>query len=223
MTGTVVSTQLIGNADDGDSTTPPDRYGPTGNDRNAEDSKTKSSSSNPTFNKLGGHAEAETLNPGPNTITSDEARAASFNKVVSALKVKIAGKLKFQIDLDVRHPEIHGTAKLNITLKAGLLKNDGTDVPQGGIINKSFRVELNQSGSTIIVIDGDANQAEQPDSNGNYQKVMTVPVGGVQLQAGDYRLEFDLRVIATASTAENTETQANRASVDSVSAKISLR
>ena len=44
LTGTVVSTQLTGNADDGDSTTPPDSYGPTGADRDAEDSKTKSSS-----------------------------------------------------------------------------------------------------------------------------------------------------------------------------------
>ncbi len=222
LTGTVVSTQLTGNADDGDSTTPPDRYGPAGNDRDAEDSKTKSSSGNPTFNKISGSAEAETLDPGSNTITSDEARAASFNKVVSALKVKIAGSFKFKIDLDVQHPEINGIAKLNITVQANVLKNDGTDFPQGGIINKTFEVELNPSGSLDILVDNDQNQVEQPDANGNYQKVLTGPTGGIQLQAGDYRIEFDVRIVATASTAENIDNQASRASVDRVSAKISL-
>jgi len=221
--GNIIGTQITGNANDGDSTTPSDRYGPAGNDRDATDSKTMASSANAKFNELSGKAKAETLNPGGPTITDDEARGASFNKVVSQFIVKKAGAFTFNITLNVKKVELVGKGKMNITVQANILNNDGTGYPNGGITNLSFEFKKNQQGTVDVVIAGDTSSPEHPQSNGDYNRSLRGPNSGISLNPGNYRLEFDLRIIATAPTAKDANNNTQLASVENVTAKIELR
>lgn len=218
----ILSTQLTGSADDGDTTTPSDSYGPAGNDMDAEDSKTKASSTAPAYNIVTGKVTAETLNPGGQTIIEDEARASSFNKVVSPLKVNKAGSFTFDIDLDVRDITLVGEGKVTITVQASVLNNNGVAVQNGGIANVTFEARNNQAGTAEIII---ANDSANPDSlqNNDYTKTLSGPNGGVQLGKGDFRLELDLRIIATAPTAQGPNTNAHSAKTGEVKAEIKLR
>ena len=219
----IISTQITGSANDGDSTTPTDNYGPAGADKDAEDSKTKASSDNPTFNTLGAKAMAETLNPGGATIVEDEARGASFNKVVSQFTVTNAGAFSFDIQLDVKKVKLQGDGKMDITVQANILNNDGTAFPNGSISNTNFKFKKNQAGAMEVIIANDNNNPDQLRANGDYKRTLSGPNGGIQLPAGDYRIEFDLRVIATAPTAMGPNNQPHRAEVEGVKASIALR
>lgn len=220
---TIIGTQITGRANDGDSATPSDRYGPGGADRDAEDSKTKASSVNPTFDTLKGRAVAETLNPGGATVVEDEARGASFNKVVSEFKVTNAGVFSFDIQLDVKKVKLIGEGKMNINVQANILKNDGTAFPNGSISTINFEFKKNQAGTVDIIIANDINNPDHPKANGDYKRTITGPNGGIQMPAGNYRIEFDLRIIATAPTAMGLNNQAHKAEVEEVTATIALR
>ena len=222
---TLVSTQILGSANDGDSTTPVDSYGPGGTDMDAKDSITKASSVDPKDHTLGGRAEAETFNPGGQTVIEDEARATSFNKEISSLVVDKAGSFKFKITLEVKKIELVGDGKLDISVSANVLDKNGNTMPNAQITSSTFKAKKNANGSVDIVITQETNPSttEHPQGNGDFSKSLPKPDKGLQLAKGNYRIEFDLRIIATAPTTQGPNNLAHRASVESVTAKIELR
>jgi predicted nucleic acid-binding Zn-ribbon protein len=218
----IISTQILGSADDGDSENPRDDYrGPA--DLDAEDRLTKASSVQPKFNEVAGSAEAEPRDPAANTVVGDEAVAKSFNKVVSELRVRKNGNYTFNIDLDVNNVQLRHDGTVTIQVAAAVLNSQGVSVPNGGITNITFEFKRNAAGATDVIIAGDTANPDSTQANGDYNKTLSGPSGGINLQPGIYRLEFDLRITARAPVQIGNDGQRHRASVESAKATISLR
>jgi len=218
----IISTQITGQADDADSTTPADRYTGPG-DLDAEDQRTKSSSVQPTFEEVAGKAEAESLDPSANTVTGDEAVATSFNKVVSRLRVARNGSFTFDIELGVDGVELRHDGTVMIQVAAAILDDQGVSVPAGGIANITFEFRKNEGDSTDVIIAGDEDNPENPDADGDYTRTLSGPSGGVTLPPGNYRLEFDLRITARAPVLVGDDGQRHRAAVEAAKATIELQ
>ena len=221
----ISSTQFTGNATD-ENSAPQGRqtYGPADGKTKAEDNKTKASYVGHKFNELAGKAEAECDKPGANTITGDEARAFSSNKVVSQFKVNKDGNFTFDITLDVDEVKIRHDGKVNITVQANILNANGTDYKDGGIANIPFEFQKNQNGNLEVIIFGDTANPDQPQANGDYNRTLSGPNGGVQFnQAGNYLLEFSLRILATAPVQTGNDGTPYRAEVKNVKATITIR
>ena len=221
----ITSTQFTGNAND-ENSAPQGRqtYGPNDGKTKAEDNLTKASYVSHKYNELAGKTEAECDNPGANTITGDKARAASFNKVVTQFKVNKAGNFTFDIELDVDQVKIRHGEKVTVTVQASILNAYGTAYPNGGIANTSFDFQKNQTGNLEVIIGGDTANPDQPQANGDYNRTLSGPNRGVRFnQAGNYLLEFDLRIIATALVQRGADGKTHRAEVKNVKAKITLR
>jgi len=218
----IISTQILGQADDADSTTPADRYtGPA--ELSAMDQRTNSSSVQPLFNEVAGKAEAESLDPSANTVTGDEAVATSFNKVVSEFRVDNNGRFTFDIALDVDQVALRHDGIVSIQVAAALLDNQGAAVPNGGIANITFRFQQNEGDSIDVVIADDEDNPDNTQANGDYNRTLSGPSSGVNLQAGSYRLELDLRITARAPVQVGDDGQRHRAAVEAAKATITLR
>lgn len=221
---TLVSTQILGSANDGDPTTAKDSYKTGDTPMAAKDSKTKASSIAPKDHTLGGRAEAETLNPSGQTADEDEARSTSFNKEISSLVVEKAGTFTFKITLNVKKIELVGDGKLDISVSANVLDKNGNTMPNAQITSTTFKSKKNANGTVDIDIKQETNPTitEHPLADSSFSKALKKPDNGLQLSKGNYRIEFDLRIIATASTTQGPNNLAHRASVESVTAKIEL-
>ncbi len=218
----IISTQIVGDADDADSTTPPQRYmGPA--DLDAEDQRTKASSVQPKFNEVAGAAEAESLDPSANTVTGDVAVANSFNKVVSEFRVNNNGNFTFDIALDVDQVQLRHDGTVTIQVAAAILDSQGVTVPNGGITNIAFEFRRNASGGTDVIIAGDTANPDSTQPSGDYNRTLSGPSGGINLQAGSYRLELDLRITARAPVQVGDDGQRHRAAVRAAKATIKLR
>jgi hypothetical protein len=218
----IISTQILGDADDADSTTPADRYKGLA-DLDAEDQRTRALSVEPKFNEVSGKAEAESLDPAANTVTGDEALANSFNKVVSELQVSKKGTFTFDITFDVDRVEIRHNGTVAIQVAAAILNNQGIAVPNGGIANIDFEFRQNADGDVEVILNGDMDNPDSVPSNGNYNRKLSGPGGGVKLVAGNYRLELDLRIRARAPVLIGEDGQRHRAAVKEAKATIALR
>ena len=220
ITTTIVSTQVFGNADDGDSSNPADQY--TGAN-SATDQRTKSSSGTWTATSVSGKAEAESFDPGANTVVSDVAIAKSFNKVVTQLQVTKRDSFTFDIDLDINKVKLRHDGKVKIDVKAAILDDQGVSVTNGGIANIDFEFNKDGNNPTQVIIAGDATSPEAAEANGDFNKTLSGPNRGVDLPIGTYRIEMDLRIIATAPVQIGADNLRHRAEVGSSSITIKLR
>ena len=220
--GQIVRTQLVGSADDGDSETPADRYtGPR--DLAAADRRTQATSVAPLSNRVAGAAAAEAFDPASPTLTNDAAIASSNNKVVSPLTVNGGGPFTFDIDLDVDRVDVRNGATVEIQVVAAILDNQGNAVPGGGITNTSFLFRPDGAGGTEVIIQDDGENPDVTQRNGDYDRTLSGPNGGIALQPGVYRLELDLRIRAIAPIQTGPDGRRDRAAVDAASARIRLR
>jgi hypothetical protein len=217
----ILRTQLVGSADDGDSANQPDRYNGPG-DLDATDQRTRSSSVAPAFNRVSGAAEAESFDPASQTLTDDAAVATSNNKVVSRLRVTRAIPLTFDIDLDVDRVEVRNGGTVEIQVVAAILDAQGNAVPGGGITNINFRFQPNAAGGIDVIVQDDADP-ENTEPNGDYDRTLSGPNGGIALQPGNYQIELDLRIRATAPIQTGPDGRRDRAAVESAKATIRLR
>lgn len=218
----IISTQILGDADDADSTNPSQRYrGPA--DFDADDQRTKASSVQPKFNEVAGKAEAESLDPSANTVTGDEAVANSFNKVVSEFRVNINGNFTFDIVLDVDQVLLRHDGTVTIQVAAAILDKQGVAVQNGGIANVTLEFRRNARGTIDVIIAGDTTNPDSAQPNGDYNRTLSGPSGGIRLQAGTYRLELDLRIKARAPVQVGSDGQRHRAAVSAAKTTISLR
>ena len=92
----------------------------------------------------------------------------------------------------------------------------------GGIADQSFEVGLDANGVPSVGIAGDP-APDSLDADGGYARQLSGPNGGVQLPAGQYQLELDLRIIATAPVVLGADGRAHRGAVSSATATISVR
>jgi hypothetical protein len=218
----ILATQLVGSADDGDSETAPDRYNGAA-DLDATDRRTKASSVAARFDRVSGKAEAEAFDPASNTLTSDVAIATSNNKVVSSLTVNGGGPFTFHIELDVDRVVVRNGATVEIQVVAAILDSQGSTVPGGGITNTSFLFRPNGAGGTEVIIQDDGENPDATEGNGDYDRTLSGPNGGIALRPGAYRLELDLRIRAIAPIQTGPDGRRDRAAVEAASATIRLR
>ena len=119
----------------------------------------------------------------------------------------------------------YGDGKLNITIKANILNKDGTAFPQGGITDARYGFSKNATtGKVDINMNGNDLANEHPDANGDYSKQLPAGImNAIRLPKREYKIEFDLRILATAPTAQGQNNQAHRAEVEKVKATIELK
>jgi hypothetical protein len=218
----IVSTQITGSANDGDSATPPKQYPAPALE--ADDGDTHASSEAAQFNRVAGMVDAMATDPAAPTLTEDEAVATSFNKVISRLVVARDGRFTFDIELDISGVEIRHDATLAVTIRAAVLNNNGQTIPNAGITSMDLDISGGAAGAPPqVVINADAANPEAVDNNGNYRRTLSGPNQGVQLAAGTYQLELDLRLRANAPIRMEADGTKPRARVNSASATIRLR
>jgi len=228
LTNDIVSTQITGNANDGDSAIPPASYAPNSPTKEAIDGETTARGLSHTYNQLSGSALAKNGNPDAATVTDDEAVANSFNKVVSVLKVHNAGAYRFKSNLSFQDLVLHGGGQLTISVTASLLDSNGAAVPNGQLLNVRYAASLDASGKMKLSIEQTAGQqnAQSIDvaDSGNYTDAERYgpSANGIQIAQGDYRVEFDVRIQAKAPVEKAPDGQPAKASVDSVTVSIDV-
>jgi hypothetical protein len=219
INNTIISTQLTGNADDGDPANPPQQYLAPGS-MQAKDGATNSASNAAQFNKVGGNAHAI---PGPN-VGQGEAVASSMNKVVTQFVVNRQGAFTFDLNLDVKGVKIAGKGRVAISVRAVVLDANGNvildaqgnQIPNQSIAFLDIEVEPDGAGGLRAIIGGDRANPDPLAAGGNYQRRISGPNGGVNLPPGNYRIEMDLRLRCRAPAD-------SRAEIDGATLDIALR
>jgi hypothetical protein len=224
LTGKIISTDINGFADDGDSGNPREDYRGPG-DMDAVDVETRSSSDQATFNTLGGRAKALPTDPASNTLTSDVAQAASYNKVVTELVVKKAGRFTFDIKQTIEDIELVHDGRLAIGIRANILDAQGQTLPNGagGIASLDYEMKSTGQAKYVVEINGDTNNPDSTSADKKYNKTASGPSGGAQLAAGNYQIEFELRIRATAPIQVGPDGRKHEARVGKATVKIELR
>jgi len=228
LTNDIVSTQILGNANDGDSSSPPANYVPNSDSKQAIDGETTAHGLSHSYNQLSGSASAKNGNPGAATVNEDEAVTNSFNKVVSVLKVHRAGAYRFKSNLSFQNLNLNGRGTVIISVVANLLDSNGVSVANGQLLNIRYEASLDAAGKMKLSIEQTAQQqnAQLVDiaTSGNYTDAERYgpSANDLQIPVGEYRVEFDLRIQAKAPVENAADGRPASASVDSVSVSIGV-
>lgn len=74
-----------------------------------------------------------------------------------------------------------------------------------------------------VIVGGDTANPDSTQGNGDYNRTLSGPSGGIALQPGNDQIELDLRITARAPIQVGAEGQRHRASVQGAKATIKLR
>ena len=218
----IISSTVSGSADDADPATPPGQYPSAANPRSAADAATTAASDPPVFNQVGGNAHAI---PGANA-KNGEAAAKSNSRVLTRLTVTTAGAFTFDTNLDLQAIKIAGAGRVEVFVQTNVLDANGTVIlqpngqpaPNTQAASANFKFEPDGHGGLHAIINGDAANPDPVPATGNYSRRISGPNGGVQLAAGDYTVELELRIYAFAPLDPR-----SKAEVDKGTAAVKLR
>lgn len=225
---TAKETRTNGDANDADDTTPdPQQWGPVAGAGQATDGPTRAAADAPTATTLGGSAHAKV--GGKPDKKNDSAVGRSFSRVVTNLVVNKQGAFVFDIGVNVKGLKTTGHGFVEITVLMNVLKGNGdviTDPATGGVRPDTAVANVNFKGTSgaggapgSMVINGDATNPDPLQANGDYTRTLTGPNGGTKLAPGNYLIELELRIVATAPKAD---TPPSTADVDAVTLSLKL-
>lgn len=212
----IVSQQTSGSADDGNDNNDPANGKTYPPGLQAKDNTTTASSDQPAFDKVGGAVDATPSKPP--AVTKDSAVAKSFSLVKTSFVVSKAGAFTFDVNLEVVKPALTKNAALSVQVRANVLDAQGATIPNAQITDTTFKFDLDANGKPQVTPEG-TPPPEPLDANGNYARRLSGPNKGVQLQPGNYQIELELRLFASAGTAPG----GDFARVDHATASIKLR
>lgn len=221
----IIATDISGSADDGDSNNPREEYRGPG-DLDAADNETRSSSDAARFNELAGRARALPTDPASPTLTDDAARAASYNKVVTELVVERGGRFTFNVTHTIEDIVLVHGGTLTVGIRANILDAQGNTLPperNAAIASLDFEIQNTGAAKYVVTINGDTNNPDSTTADGKYNRTASGPNRGADLAAGTYRIEFELRIRATAPIQVGPDGRKHEAAVRNVTAKIELR
>lgn len=204
-----------GSADDGNDTNDPANGKTYPPNRQAKDNLTEAASDQPAAKMVGGSVKA--IPAPPQGATKDVARATSFNGVKSVFVVNKADAFTFKIDLKLTKPVVTKNASLSVQVRANVLDSNGATIANAQITDITYDVTADANGKTQVSPAG--TSPEQLDAAGNYERSLTGPNQGIQLQPGNYQIELEIRLIATASTAPGGDS----AQIEKATASIQVR
>jgi hypothetical protein len=188
--GNVVDFTLTGRADDGDPATAPAPGSYTSTKANpgpnrATDGRSQAESDHALFDRLGGLVFAVPGAPGM------AASALSSSHVVTDFSITVQGAYTFTLSLVAQGITTSGQGALEITQRANILDGQGAV-----ILSNSANPALGIRPDTVLI---DApTDYKGHRTNENVSSTSTVPPNGVTLPPGNYRLELDLILTASA-------------------------
>lgn len=198
---------------------------------NKSDGLTKAESFKPSPNEVSGMAHAECTNPASLQLDSDQATAFSSNQVKSKLTITKKGKLDFEINLKVEGEEIMHGDSIRIVVKANILTKAGVGIPTAGLTNSTFNIKPNTGSKDSVHIakyDPQTNKTKNEkismDKDGKWDHTFTATLlNKNSLPAGEYQLEFTVRIKAHAAAQTGTDGKRFKAKVDKVIGTIKLK
>ena len=211
----IVGQSQSGSADDGNDNNDPANGKTYPPNLQAKDNTTEAASDAPAATTVGGSVKA--IPAPPQGATKDVARATSFNQVKSLFVVTKADAFTFNVEVSITKPSVTKNASLTVQVRANVLDANGVTLANAQITDITFAFSQDANGKTQVT---PANtQPQALDANGNYQRKISGPNRGIQLQPGNYQIELEIRLIASASTSPGND----RAQVDHATASIQLR
>ena len=219
----IISSDVHGNADDGDSANPKDDYRHP-QKLNAEDLETKASSAPPQYDTVSGNADAVPDDPASPTLENDVAIGRSNNKVISKFVVNRAGTFTFNFNLDVEEIKLVHDGQVFVSVRAAMNDANGNTLPpdiNSGLASINFQFQEDGQNPPKVVINPGPNN--QTDQNGNYNKRISGPNGGIELTPGVYQLEMDLRIRAEAPVQLGPDKKKHEAHVKNAKLEVELR
>jgi hypothetical protein len=94
---------------------------------------------------------------------------------------------------------------------------NGQPLPNTGLVSMDIDIAPDANGKLQAVINGDVANPDPVGASNTYQRKISGPNGGVQLPAGSYRIELELRIFTSA------QVTTARAGVDKATLSIALR
>ncbi len=196
LEGRTLAFHAEGLADDAAPATPPERYAAADagiGELWAQDSLTAAYTDPPRPGRLSGGVSAEPAD----TATGERpeyATARSRSRITVPMQVRRGGRVELEILLELFDIELSNAGVPRVGVSGEIMTDDGRPVPGGDL--GTLQLEILPDGT--VILDDLADRTAGLDARGRFGRVLRGPVGGVELDAGRYRVTIELGLEATA-------------------------